>query len=253
MELEEKPPEGAPGWIVTYGDIMSLMLTFFILLASMSEVKKEGQCKAAVESLQKRFGRDSSAPGLIPGSAASQDSSALAMRAAMGRTRRLDTIRGGTDIAGALDDCDRLPQSPASRDCPQVGEVSFDEGSNQLTDESQQQLQVIARRVQGQSQKVEIRGWASGIQEDLESPYRDPWDLAYVRCHNAGEALVKLGVNRNRITIRIAAHDKPAETSVDTEGLRDGPRVEVFVLTDLVKTIESTPKSKQESRFADAR
>ncbi len=33
--------EGAPEWMVTFGDLMSLLLTFFILLFSISEVKQK--------------------------------------------------------------------------------------------------------------------------------------------------------------------------------------------------------------------
>ncbi|MEO1994779.1 MAG: flagellar motor protein MotB, partial [Planctomycetaceae bacterium] len=29
---------GVPEWVVTYGDMMSLLLTFFIMLVSLSEV-----------------------------------------------------------------------------------------------------------------------------------------------------------------------------------------------------------------------
>lgn len=47
-QVEEKgcdcpppPEEGAPLWTVTFGDMMSLLLTFFILLFSMSELKMD--------------------------------------------------------------------------------------------------------------------------------------------------------------------------------------------------------------------
>ena len=33
--------EGAPEWMVTFGDLMSLLLTFFVLLFSISEIKSE--------------------------------------------------------------------------------------------------------------------------------------------------------------------------------------------------------------------
>ena len=36
LEEEEICEEGAPGWIVTFGDMMSLLLTFFILLLSFA-------------------------------------------------------------------------------------------------------------------------------------------------------------------------------------------------------------------------
>ncbi len=38
LEEEVKCPEGAPGWVVTFGDMMSLLLTFFILLLSFAQM-----------------------------------------------------------------------------------------------------------------------------------------------------------------------------------------------------------------------
>ena len=37
----EEPPTGAPAWMVTYGDMMSLLLCFFIMLVAMSEIKED--------------------------------------------------------------------------------------------------------------------------------------------------------------------------------------------------------------------
>lgn len=42
---------GAPAWMATYSDLMSLLLTFFVLLFSMSSVSEE-QFKAVAESLR---------------------------------------------------------------------------------------------------------------------------------------------------------------------------------------------------------
>ena len=38
---KKKAPEGAPEWMVTFGDLMSLLLTFFVLLFSVSEIKQK--------------------------------------------------------------------------------------------------------------------------------------------------------------------------------------------------------------------
>jgi len=46
--LRRQVKAAAPGWVVTYGDVMSLLLTFFIMLYSMSELKD----KKAVEIIQ---------------------------------------------------------------------------------------------------------------------------------------------------------------------------------------------------------
>ena len=52
MEVEEDAPPGVPEWVVTYGDMMSLLLTFFIMLVSMSELKDEGKNRAALNSMK---------------------------------------------------------------------------------------------------------------------------------------------------------------------------------------------------------
>lgn len=51
---EKKPPEpeaGAPMWMTTYGDFMGLLLTFFILLVSMSSIQ-DTKFRQAIESFR---------------------------------------------------------------------------------------------------------------------------------------------------------------------------------------------------------
>jgi len=55
IEDEEPKEEGAPAWVVTFGDMMSLLLTFFVLLLSFSEVDAV-KYRALSESLREAFG-----------------------------------------------------------------------------------------------------------------------------------------------------------------------------------------------------
>ncbi|MFN0196532.1 MAG: flagellar motor protein MotB, partial [Planctomycetaceae bacterium] len=52
---EDDAPAGAPEWVVTYGDMMSLLLTFYIMLVSMSEMKdnSNGKLRAMMDSMTK--------------------------------------------------------------------------------------------------------------------------------------------------------------------------------------------------------
>lgn len=74
--LESSPPsgqqeEGAPAWTTTFGDLMSLLLTFFILLYSMSELKMERFLLASESLSQALSGAALEAPqdptGAVPG------------------------------------------------------------------------------------------------------------------------------------------------------------------------------------------
>jgi len=52
---EDRSPE-APLWYVTYGDMMTLLLTFFIMIASFSEVKEQEKYQAIATSIHRQFG-----------------------------------------------------------------------------------------------------------------------------------------------------------------------------------------------------
>jgi chemotaxis protein MotB len=55
VEQETPKSEGAPEWVVTFGDMMSLLLCFFILLLSFSELDRQ-KYKQVAGSLKQAFG-----------------------------------------------------------------------------------------------------------------------------------------------------------------------------------------------------
>jgi chemotaxis protein MotB len=61
MDDEVKCEPGAPGWVVTFGDMMSLLLTFFILLLSFAKLEKSKFKQYALD-MKKAFGVDNVTP-----------------------------------------------------------------------------------------------------------------------------------------------------------------------------------------------
>lgn len=62
---EEDQPKGAPAWMVTYGDMMTLLLTFFVLIVSFSSMD-QAKFKAAISSIQQGLGIWPDASGILP-------------------------------------------------------------------------------------------------------------------------------------------------------------------------------------------
>ena len=57
MEKKAKPAEpGAPGWVTTFADLMSLLMCFFVMLLSMAQLDIE-KFKAMAEGLSKGLGK----------------------------------------------------------------------------------------------------------------------------------------------------------------------------------------------------
>ena len=53
--IEEEEEEGAPAWVVTFGDLMSLLLCFFVLLLSFSEMDRN-RYRVVSGSVKNAFG-----------------------------------------------------------------------------------------------------------------------------------------------------------------------------------------------------
>jgi chemotaxis protein MotB len=239
MAVEEDPPASIPEWIVTFGDMMSLLLTFFIMLVSMSEIKKDEQFQAMVESMRKRFGHDFNVASLVPGN--SRKNSNFDGLASMGRAKRLNLANGGDKVKAPVGENPRV-RTIRSGDIPTVGGVIyFAEGQTELTENEKQQLQIVVEEVGGKPQKLEIRGHTSrlpaalkSVEKDMQGRFVDNWHLAYTRCHHVMEFLVSLGIDPARIRLSVAGEYEPVYTGIDPLQRQKNERVEVLMLNERV-------------------
>jgi chemotaxis protein MotB len=247
--MEEEQQGGVPEWVVTFGDMMSLLLTFFIMLASLSEIKQKEQYQAMAESFRRRFGHETAILSMIPGRSKPRNS-ALANLAVLGRARREDTLKGGDKVKAPVGDYARVQTIRQGEQATRGGVVYFPEGSAELTEEHQRILQATAEVIGGKPQKVEIRGHTSTRPLPPDSSYRDHWDLAYARCRKVMQLLIKLGIDSKRMRIAVAADNEPVYGGTDPRGQMENSRVEVFMLNELARELEGTGEERQQG-FSD--
>jgi chemotaxis protein MotB len=246
--LEEEEKAGIPEWVVTFGDMMSLLLTFFIMLVSLSEIKQQEQYQAMAESFRRRFGHETAMLSMIPGRTKPRNA-LLAKLAVMGRARRADTLSGGDKVKAPVGDYARVQEIRKGEQATLGGVVYFDEGAAELTEEHKRILQATAQVIGGKPQVVEIRGHTSTRPLPPDSTYDDHWDLAYDRCRKVMQFLIKLGVNPNRMRIAQAADNEPVHSGVDPRLRKENPRVEVFMLNELAQDMAGTAEERQQ-RFS---
>ncbi|MFQ5740975.1 MAG: flagellar motor protein MotB [Acidobacteriota bacterium] len=55
FEADEEAPPGAPAWVVTFGDMMSLLLAFFVMMLSFSEIDQV-KFKGVIGAIKEAFG-----------------------------------------------------------------------------------------------------------------------------------------------------------------------------------------------------
>jgi chemotaxis protein MotB len=251
VAIEEEDSGGdIPEWVVTFGDMMSLLLTFFIMLVSLSEMKEEEKFQAMVESMKQQFGHAASRVSMIPGDLRPRNS-ALAKLATMGRARRQDTASGGDKVKAPVGEHPRVMiVRPGSKTA--IGTVVyFDEGDAMLGDPQREVLKQHYAVVEGKPHKIEIRGHTSHRPVAETSGAKDHWDLAYQRSRNVMQYLTEgLGLDPQRIRMSVAGPNEPAHIGTDEEKLRQNSRVEVYLLDEVVSDSVGTSEELQ-GRFVE--
>ncbi|MDP6445158.1 MAG: flagellar motor protein MotB [Pirellulaceae bacterium] len=236
---------GIPEWVVTFGDMMSLLLTFFIMLVSLSEIKQEEQYQAMVESVLKQFGHDRSHDSMVPGSAKPRNS-AVSKTATMGRARKLDIMQGGNRVQAPQGEQtlvnnvrDQFPRAIAAV-------VYFDGSFDKLTEEGKAALQKLTLAIAGKPQILNVTGHTTYRPLPAGTPYEDNWELGFHRAQVCKDFMVhQLKIDAKRVRILSAGPHEPLYVGSDTKLLAQNPRVEVRVTDELVQDRQGTPQSQQ--------
>ncbi|MEQ8791422.1 MAG: flagellar motor protein MotB [Pirellulaceae bacterium] len=233
MAEEEDEGGGIPEWVVTFGDMMSLLLTFFIMLVSMSEIKEEERYQAMVESLKKQFGYEKTIDAFIPGSGKPRNSH-LEKLATMGRAMRKNIMKGGDKVKAPTGDNSRVTVIRPGTLTAIGTAILFPAGGAELTEQAKQKLDEHLAQLAGKPQRIEIQGHTA--RGPKPPGFASSWDLAYARCRATEQYLVGKGIEPNRIQMLVAGEHVP----IDSIDLERNSRVEVYLLDDVVRR-ESDP------------
>jgi chemotaxis protein MotB len=220
---EERPSEGAPEWMVSYADMITILMSFFAVMFSMAVSQDAKKDVPIMKSLQRQFGKFVSMPatnGVPAGSSLTAKSAA--------KSTPQNELRGRV-LVGEFSHVSKIP----SNDRAMIGGVIyFDSGTGGLNEEQRQQLQTVAKALGGKPHYIEIWGHTLGRMRDVDGRLGDDWNLTYARCNNTMQYLVSLGIDPRRIRIGVAAQFEPIYAGRDVLLLEKNSRVEVLMLNE---------------------
>jgi chemotaxis protein MotB len=236
---EDDPPPGVPEWVVTYGDMMSLLLTFFIMLVSMSKLKQDGEVRQMMDAIRAAFGSTdglAGVPGLSP-----QLTSAFNQPNSQGMRQENGTKRAGRKTSGPGGANRPVESLNRGTVVTLGGPAQFGRFEATLTDELKSSLDAIARVVERKPNRLMIRGHASPepLPPDFDLvvdglPVRDVWDLSFARARAVADYLASRGIDRRRLIVNAAGDTEPRTKSRNVDDQRQNRRVDVFVVDSYI-------------------
>ena len=250
--MEEDPPIGIPEWVVTFGDMMSLLLTFFIMLVSMSEMKQEEKFQAVAESIRQQFGHELSIESVAPGDHKTRTSE-FRVLSTMGRAKKKDTHKGGAPTKAPVGENDRVRIVRPGGNTAIGTVIFFDDGELELNEDAQRVLDEQVSLLSGKPQKIEVRGHTSQQLAAQGGVPLDAMDLGYRRCRSVMLYLTdKHGIAPERIRLSTAGAGEPMYLSSDADKTRLNPRVEVFLLEETVDQLIGTAQERSNQILEDS-
>jgi len=227
---DEPAPIMIPEWVVTFGDMMSLLLTFFIMLVSMSEIKQETKYQALVDSMRKQFGYDRAQESMSPGETKPRTSQ-FSVMSTTGRAKKKDTSKGGVPEKAPVGE-DPHVRIVRPGKMTAIGSVIFFEvASAELDDRAKRDLDLTAEQLRGKPQKIEVRGHTTPELAARTAGTLKAMTLGYERAVATMRYLVEVK-NLPPERFRLSSAGDSEHAAMGVSGGRDLPRVEVFLLDE---------------------
>jgi len=210
-EVEEE--EVAPFWMISFSDLMTLLLSFFIILFSISTIETK-KMEELVESMGGRYLRGGSAHSgnkVIHGDPkqppAKQPTITQEEQPSSEDSTSEPEKSSESVNAFAPSPVEITPHKPSQELETDHTIIPFQLNDPTLNDGYKKQLAKLAEHWLDSSDPITIKGHAS----HNETASRDIDDLAYERAWNVRDYLMTLGLARKRFTLVVAGANEPLD------------------------------------------
>lgn len=232
--MVENPPKvekGAAKWVVTFGDLMSLLLCFFVLLLSFSEMDRQ-KYKQVAGSMEKAFGvqrkvRIMDIPKGMKIIARDFDQEIIEMRIREELGKEIEDM-----LAGQLDnlrDQIVLEESGEEVVLKLMGESTFDSGSVVIRDQLKPLLIKVAGILEKARGDIVVAGHTDNV-PIRSGPYKTNLRLSIARAAAVAEfMLANSQIAHQRVATMGFGEFRPFATNATASGRRKNRRVEIIL------------------------
>lgn len=220
---------GAPEWMTTFADMMTLLLCFFILLFALSEPKTD-KVEAVRSSIRDWLGKEPASrpvmdPVNVPGAELENFRDSMAGEQQEGGLADQITLE---DFKKKIQTLKELPPVVVATGAF----LRFIEDSAELTKKGRRHIEKVAGMLRGYpGQRVEIIGHVAPQEPAPDARYKDPIELGYHRARVVRDMLVnEYGLDPVQFKVTtVGTYYPPDPAKWLREDLETNDRVEIIV------------------------
>ena len=238
------PPckKGAPLWMVTFGDMMALLLTFFVLLLSMSQFERV-KFENAVGSLKDTFGVQRVEQ--INAWPSGNTMVAIEFQQEIVLVRIKEKLE--LHLSGMIDNGEaELAETDEGFMIRINGSALFQPGTLSLREDVKPQLQQVANLLAGMPNLIRVVGHTSNEPPPEGSFIPDNWTLSAAYAAAAVNFFsTQGGVDAQRLQARGMGQYMPLESNDTKEGRERNQRLEILISRETVPVSQTLNEQPQ--------
>jgi len=224
----------SPGWMVTYGDIMTLLLTFFVLLLSYSTIQEE-DFKRAMASFQEAL-------GVLPYERALirfEDIPAVRLSPSIPPKEVIRRLRNAIYAAGLKSDM-KVTRDREGIRITIRSPILFGSGKADLNPGALPVLDELITILKQNPDTVVVEGHTDNVPISTVQ-FPSNWELSTARAISVARYLFERGnMDPKRFNVAGYGEHHPVKTNETPDGRQENRRVEI-----LLKSIERTEKEEE--------
>jgi chemotaxis protein MotB len=219
----EPAGESAPMWIVSFADLVTLMMSFFVVLYALKQGGPEQQLERTA-AIMAQFGND-------PPVDANDDLSMAIKRYRGIPVPTRDKAMGHSDSAadGPEGPDPKVTNIRDGKEITSGGSILFDSGSTAITPDAKLVIEKLADLLRGKTNILMIKGHVSADEIALRPSDPQGWTLSYMRATTVADELTKLGIDRRLLRPVPCGANEPLKAQVyDAETLKQNRRAVIY-------------------------
>ncbi|MCL4495231.1 MAG: OmpA family protein [Firmicutes bacterium] len=235
QDKEESGYEGAGmmRWLITYADLITLLLAFFIILYAMNRTQQVEFAQVS-QSLAQQFdsksiiGR-SPGPSIINGLSGTRQEAASLNRLAQAIQQKINQSNLGSQVS--------VTSTMRGVEVSLNASLLFASGSARISPKAEALLRQLGTMLSSVPNDIEVAGYTDSV-PIRTAKYPSNWQLSAQRAANVVYVLAHVsGIHPSRLSIAAFGHYHPIATNQTAYGRKLNRRVNILVLRSQVAQV----------------